>query len=239
VYPLEEKIHLASAQAVYDDLVKTAQRFAPRFKVISKDDSWLHRSIGFFSKLYKTEYWTTIGSTVAHPVGFNPAIGWKTIPHEGRHAVQAKKVSEPIFLFAYLLGHFAWAIIGLLLLLTVSIPLWATVNWWSGLIPLSVFLLVSPIPFAYFRYRWEKEAYTLSIAMEYWTTGHVTDIFLERMADQFVKWFYGWMWPFGRSSMRKKLKQARELVKSPSFLEDDYNRSVLAVLKKHSLVRAE
>lgn len=228
---------MPSAQEVYDDLVMAAQKHAPRFKVISKDDSKLHRLIGFFSKLYKTDYWTTIGSTVAHPVGTDPVIGWRTIPHEGRHAIQAKKVSEPIFLFAYLLGHFAWAIIGLLFLLAISIPLWVKVNWWSGLIPLSAFLLVSPIPFAYFRYLWEKEAYTLSIAMEYWTTGQVTDRYLNRQADQFVTWLYWWMWPFGRTSMNNKFKQARDLVKSPVYLEDDYNREVYKVLEKHGLVR--
>ena len=227
---------MSSAQAIYEDIVATTQRFAPRFKVISKDDSRLHRAIGFFSKLYKYAYWTTIGSTVAHPVGINPVVFWKTIPHEGRHGIQAKKVSEPVFLFAYLLGHFVWAIIGLLLLLTVSIPLWTEVNWWSGLIPLSVFLLVSPIPFAYFRYRWEKEAYTLSIAIQHWTAGQVNDLYLEAMVNQFVTWVYGWMWPFGRASMMKKLKQAREEVKTAAYLEDDYNRAIYEILKKHNQV---
>lgn len=227
-------------QDTFDALVKTAQRFAPKFKVISKQESWLHRLIGFFNKLYMTQYWTTVGSTVAYPVGNDryPAAGWRTIPHEGRHAIQAK-FSEFLFVLLYLCGHFLWFIVGAFLAAVVSLPLWLKVNWWAGLLPLSIILLASPIPFAYFRYRWEFEAYTLSIAIQYWTTGaKPSDANLDRIADQFVGWFYSWMWPFGRTSMMKKLRASRDLVMSDVYLKDEYNAAVLQTLKDCGQYRA-
>ncbi len=220
-------------QETFDALVATAKRFAPNFKVISKQDSWLHRTIGFFSKLYMTRYWTTVGATVAYPVGDKryPGIGWRTIPHEGRHAIQAR-FSGFLFVLLYLLGHSAWLIIGAVLTLAVSLPLWLKVGWLAGMPPLAVLVLASPVPFAYFRFKWELEAYGLSIALQYWTTGQVPDdTYLDGRADQFVKWFYWFMYPYGRKSMMRKLRAIRDKVVLGEFEKDKYHAAVLQTLK--------
>lgn len=228
-----------SDKETFDALVMTAKSFAPNFKVIPKNKHWLHKLIGAFSKLYMEQYWTTVGSTVAYPTGGDPYGSWEVIPHEGRHAIQAKRVSEFLFVFLYLMGHFTWFIIGALLTLIVSVPLWVKVSWWAGLIPLVTFLVASPVPFAFFRYRWEYEAYTMSIAVVYWRTGEMpSDDYLKHMSLQFTTWLYWFMWPFGSKSMMKRLRKARDTAMSPNYTKDKYNAAVLKAIKDCGHYRA-
>jgi hypothetical protein len=69
-----------------------------------------------------------------------------------------------------------------------------------------LYLLVPlPVGVAYFRYRFEREAYEESIraAAEIYGPAHVrSPAFRERIIEQFTGASYGWMWPFRRSLER-------------------------------------
>ncbi len=61
------------------------------------------------------------------------------------------------------------------------------------------FLIPFPIGFAYFRAKFEKEAYaeTLRARYEYWGKDNITSSATKDwIIKQFTSSFYGWMWPF-------------------------------------------
>lgn len=235
---------METKQQTFERLVKTSQKFAPKFRVVSKADHWLHKAIGWVLRTFKlnqsymTDYWTTLGATTAYPLEETPGEhfnSWKVVPHEGLHAQQARKISNFLFAALYLLGTPVYAV-----LLLACWPFFVWLPWWSGLIYIgAVALLCSPIPSSWFRYKWERDAYFLSIAIDYWTNGSVSDQQLERIADQFVTSQYFWMWPYGRKSLMKKLRQARALAESGEVLSDPFYRAVWEALKESGRVRGD
>ena len=87
--------------------IELIQGYVPEFKVLNKADSKLQRFIGkamFFNKGYMTNFYTTIGYTTYRPIG---AAGepweWEILLHEGKHAIQAKKLTRPLMGALYLL----------------------------------------------------------------------------------------------------------------------------------------
>jgi hypothetical protein len=163
----------------YDALVAALRVEFPRFRIVRKDHSPLHRAIhGALVVLtlgrmrsYLDSYQTTIGQRVYVTADWDdrPADErYVTLRHEAIHLRQFRKLTLPGMALLYLL-----------------LPL--------------------PMGLAWFRAQLEKEAYAESVraAAEVWGADHPRRAeFRRRVIDQFMGPSYGWMWPF-RSSLER------------------------------------
>lgn len=215
----------------FDALVATVRSFYPNYKVVGKEGSWHQKFIGRsfktlrFNKMYLTNYWTTIGSTAYYPKEEYPGehfANWQVNVHEGNHAGQANRWSSFLFGSLYLLGTPLYAILFLLL----SVPFFivgglvSAFPWWSGLIVLSLGLVLScPVPFGWWRYRFELTAYGASLAVRHWCWGPETikDDYIEEKVKTFKEGDYFFMMPFA-SIVRKRLHKAKSLVLTKKFI---------------------
>lgn len=159
----------------YQRLLDEIRAEFPGFRVVRKDESWLHRAIHYGlvavtlggMRTYLGSYQTTIGMTV-----------YVTSDWDGRHAderyvtMRHERVHLRQFQRYGLLG---------MALLYVLVPL--------------------PMGLAYFRARFEMEAYeeTIRAAAALHGVAHVRSAgFRDHVVRQFVSASYGWMWPFRR-----------------------------------------
>jgi len=163
----------------YERLVADLREELPRFRILRKDRSRLHRLIDrvlvvvTFGQMrtYLDGYQTTIGNTVyvtSDWDDWDPDRRYVTLRHEAVHLRQFRKYTLPVMAVLYVL-----------------LPL--------------------PLGLAYFRARFEQEAYAESIraAAEVW--GPVKPqgaAYREHVIAQFTGPSYGWMWPFRKSLER-------------------------------------
>jgi len=157
----------------YDALVEALGREFPRFRIVRKNRSLLHRAIHHAlaaltlgrMRSYLDSYQTTIGSTVYVTADWDdrdPDERYVTLRHEAIHLRQFRTFTRPGMAVLYLL-----------------LPL--------------------PMGLAWFRARFEKEAYaeTVRAAAEVWGPEFPRrDEFRRRVIAQFTGAAYGWMWPF-------------------------------------------
>jgi hypothetical protein len=211
----------------------------PKFKVIKKTDSWFHRAIGTILKPinqgYMKQYYTTIGYTVALPEGMD-SLPWATAWHEGGHAWQSKKLTRLLFGALYLLGTPVWFVFAAL----TCWPFFVWLPWWSGVIYLASFLLLSFPPFGFFRAKWEFEMYGLSMAVRIWNGATLDEAYIERKEKQFTTSYYFWMCPYP-SYVRKKLRKYRDDAISGEIFKMNagkYYKHSYATMKKLGLVTA-
>ena len=163
----------------YERLVADLREELPRFRIIRKDRSRLHRIIDrvlvvvTFGQMrtYLDGYQTTIGNTVYVTSDWDdwpPDRRYVTLRHEAVHLRQFRKYSLPLMAVLYVL-----------------LPL--------------------PLGLAYFRARFEQEAYAESIraAAEVWGNAkpRMAD-YRNHVIEQFMGPSYGWMWPFRKSLER-------------------------------------
>ena len=163
----------------YEALVQELVREFPRFRIVRKDQSRLHRAIHHalvvitFGRMrdYLDSYQTTIGSTVyvtADWAETDPDDRYVTLRHEAVHLRQFRRFTLPGMAVLYLL-----------------LPL--------------------PMGLAWFRAYFEKEAYaeTLRAAAEVWGPDFPRlDSYRRGILEQFTGASYGWMWPF-RASLER------------------------------------
>jgi hypothetical protein len=163
----------------YDVLVEALRREFPRFRVVRKDRSPLHKAIHHAlvvltlgrMRSYLDGYQTTIGSTVYVTCDWDdrdPDERYVTMRHEAIHLRQFRRFTLPGMALLYLF-----------------LPL--------------------PMGLAWFRARFEKEAYaeTVRAAAEVWgPEAPRAPAFRRRVLDQFTGAAYGWMWPF-RSGLER------------------------------------
>jgi hypothetical protein len=173
----------AQAEARYQALLEEIRAEFPRFKIIVKSRSRLHRAIHHFLRVvtfggmtaYLNGYQTTIGARVYVTDdwdGRSANIRYCTMRHELVHIRQFRKFTLPGMALLYVL-----------------LPL--------------------PLGLAYFRARFEWQAYTESIRANYEVHGRErveADWFRESIISQFTGPAYGWMWPF-----RKQLERWYDL----------------------------
>lgn len=228
-----------TSQTTFEALEKTIRSYYPKFKIISKRSSFLHRAIGAvlgglgINKKYMTTYWTTIGATVAYPVGpeGHQYEKWSVLPHEGLHAGQCAKWSSFLMGSLYLLGTPVYLVLGLLFSLPFFLTsIWTSLPWWSGLFSIGVGLLLSsPVPFGYWRARWEFQAYGLSIAVQHWLNDDVPDTYINHLVGTFTGGDYFFMWPYKKSAYQK-LDRYRQLLKTKKFFlhNKDYSNYYVA-----------
>lgn len=157
----------------YDALVETLRAEFPRFRIVRKDRSPMHRAIHYalcaltFGQMtsYLDGYQTTIGRTIYVTPDWDdwePDRRYVTLRHEAVHLRQFRTFSLPGMAMLYLL-----------------LPL--------------------PLGLAWFRAYFEKAAYAESIraAAEVWGIEHPrSPEFRRRVIEQFTGPAYGWMWPF-------------------------------------------
>jgi hypothetical protein len=163
----------------YDALVEALRAEFPRFRIVRKDRSRMHRAIHHvlvavtFGRMrsYLDSFQTTIGRTVyvtADWDEWDPDERYVTLRHEAIHLRQFRR----------------WTLPGMALLY-VFLPL--------------------PLGLAWFRAYFEKEAYAESIraAAEVWGPDYPRrERYRRHIIDQFVGASYGWMWPFRRGLER-------------------------------------
>ena len=163
----------------YDALCAALRGEFPRFRVVKKSDSRLHRAIHYGlvvltfggMRAYLTDYVTTIGQGVYVSSDWDLRSDddrWSTLRHEAVHLRQFRRYTLPGMAFLYLL-----------------LPL--------------------PLGVAWFRAKFEQEAYAESIrcAFEQHGLAYVkTGSFREHILEQFTGPSYGWMWPFRNSLNR-------------------------------------
>lgn len=158
----------------YEALVEALRREFPRFRVVKKHESRLHRAIDValrvitFGKMtaYLDSYQTTIGNTVY------VTRDWDEWSVDHRYIVMRHEA-------VHIRQFHRYTLIGMSLLYL--------------LVPL-------PLGLAYFRARFEKEAYAESIRV----TAELRGIaearrMREHIIAQFTGPSYGWMWPFRAS----------------------------------------
>ena len=227
-------------QEVHETLVPVYKKHVPKIRIVSKQTSWLHRTIGkilkrFGNKYYMENYFTTIGYTVAYPGADIDYVQWSVYPHECGHAVQAKRWTRGIFGALYLMGTPVYLIPAIL----ISLPFFICLPWWSGLIPLGTCaLLCSPVPFGGWRARWEFQQYGLSIALRYWTGKPVDKDCIDRMANEFTSSAYFWMYPYTNKTKTRLQKKLKAAVSGNIFKEPygDYYADVYKALKRVGLI---
>ena len=243
-------------QETFEAMVATTQKYYPKYKVVPKAKSSLHKFIGWIlktftpNKVYMTHYWTYFGGVLAYPEESSekvPYSAWAIHGHEGTHAAQEARYGLFLWGALYLLGTPIYALLGLLL----SIPFWIVgglaswLPWWSGFIPVALgVILSSPVPFGYFRGKVEETAYGLSLAMRYWCYGDdaVDDEQIERIVKIFAGPDYFYMSVF-KNRVRKRLRKARDLVKEKKFITTwepryaDFYSACYRTLKEQGRVR--
>lgn len=157
----------------YDALVETLRAEFPRFRIVRKDRSPLHRAIHHALRVvtlgrmtsYLDTFQTTIGRTVYVTADWDERDAdsrYVTLRHEAVHLRQFRRFTLPGMAVLYLL-----------------LPL--------------------PMGLAWFRAHFEKAAYAESIraAAEVWGPDYPRSAEYRRyVIDQFTGAAYGWMWPF-------------------------------------------
>jgi hypothetical protein len=157
----------------YDALVAALRDELPRFRIVRKDRSALHRVIhGALCGLtlgrmtsYLDSFQTTIGRTVyvtSDWDDWDPDRRYVTLRHEAVHLRQFRSLGVPVMAVLYVL-----------------LPL--------------------PMGLAWFRAYFEKAAYaeTIRAAAEVWGPAYPRrPEYRRQIIDQFTGPSYGWMWPF-------------------------------------------
>jgi hypothetical protein len=122
------------------------------------------------NRTFLNGYYTTLGNVVGVPKSYyENSIRWplgvaETIEHENVHITQAKK--------------------------------WGLGNVWLGYIPYGICYLLLPLPlfFAYFRYRFEREAYAHGINFYLQFYPNARDRRIYEAVAQLTSGAYGWTW---------------------------------------------
>jgi hypothetical protein len=157
----------------YDALVAALRAEFPKFRIVRKDESRLHRAIHYaligltFGRMrtYLDSFQTTIGRTVyvtSDWDDWDPDQRYVTLRHEAIHLRQFRRFSLPVMAVLYIL-----------------VPL--------------------PMGLAWCRAYFEKEAYAESMraAAEVWGPSYPrTAEYRAYIIGQFTGASYGWMWPF-------------------------------------------
>lgn len=215
----------------FDAMVETVQRFYPKYRVVPKAESKLHRFIGWALKAftpndrYMQDYWTYFNNTNAYPIEEYHGQHYRSYrvnAHEGTHAGQEKRWSTFLWGSLYLLGTPVYAVLFALL----SLPLYLVgglveaVPWWIGLPVCGLGALLSvPMPFGWWRAEWELQAYGVSVATMYWCYGHVPDEVIESYVQRLSDGTYFYAWLF-KGRLRRRLRRARDLAEQKKFISN-------------------
>lgn len=219
--------HAAAAEA-------TVQKYVPKFQRRPKADSKFMRFLGVVlgwlgMKTFMEDFSTTIGYTAYLTAEHMEHIG--VIFHEGRHAQQGKKYTRLgqglLYLFPQILTLF---LVGYIL--TNASLHGFTWDCWPLVF---VIPLAAPLP-AYWRMKFEFDAYCVSMAVRHWCRNDVGFSYIERLIDNFTGGAYYFMWPF-RNYLRKRFLKKLEWIKSPKIANDPYYMGIHRCIEERGLLR--
>lgn len=185
----------------------------PKYERRIKEDSKLMRAIGvvvgLFNDTFMTRYVTTIYPYVYFSRDRTVAANrvWKTLAHEWIHLRTAKRLGRVRAAVLYLWPQ----CMACLALLSVCAAWWGT-GWLWHLLWL---VCLAPIP-AYFRAQEEFRAYAMSLAVERWRFGAVSDQSVERIAENFYGPDYYFMWPF-KKLVFKRLRKELDAIEDEAY----------------------
>jgi hypothetical protein len=165
----------------------------------------------FFTPNFLTHYTTTLGQTIYatdNILGIEDAGTLGLLAHEARHMCDEKKLSTPLYVFAYLSPQIL-ALVSLLSLLAI----WFSPSWlWC----LSALVLLAPIP-SVGRMLIERQGYLMSLCVTWWTQGEdVARKQIDWRIQQFTGRPYYFMWPFKKHLHKWFEKELAEKAKHPS-----------------------
>ena len=173
----------------------------PDFEIHYKDESRLMRALGIlllpFNRQFMTRFTTTVGAKVYFPsraeVDKHPRAYWEVLAHEYVHILDYERQKfwfKTSYLFPQLFAVMA------VLVLCAPISVW----FLSALAALGA---LGPWPSPW-RTRWEMRGYTMTMAINYWRKGEVSDYTKERIGQQFWGWnYYKMSW--SKKKVRRKL----------------------------------
>jgi hypothetical protein len=155
---------------------------------------------------------TTLGKTVYFPsrtfvsvttgwTGYK--IAWKTLAHELVHVDDASRLG-PLFAFAYATPQ----IFALLATLAIFWSKWHLL-WLVALLPIP-----SPL-----RAWLELRGYAMSMAVNFWRHGAITNETRYWIEGMFTSSIYYWMLPW-RAYVRKKLQEKESMIRRGAILRD-------------------
>lgn len=210
---------MTAADARLQLLESVIRKRIPKFEVRGKDKGpgsggqrFIAKLIWLFNREYMTRYistfyplvyWTTMDDYRA-----DPKRSFKTLAHEGVHLFDGHD-HRFWFGFSYLLP-----VLLVLLALGAMAAIWAS-NWFLMFLVALVFLL--PLP-AYWRMKWELRGYAMSMAVNAWYHGSVTESTKEWIAGSFTGPAYYFMWPF-KAGIRRRLDAAEKAIHNGDILQ--------------------
>ncbi len=206
-----------------EESVQLVKTFVPEFTVRNKADSKLHSLIGWILKhignpIYTETFWTTFGYTTWKPLDADSS-SWRTIFHEGRHALDAKRLTRLLFGFLYLLPL---SLVPILIILGITLSPW----WFTGI---ALCLLPLPSPFRMWA---ELRGYTVSLAIKHWLGHDLNDPWeTDRVEQMFTSGQYYYMWPFKKHIKYKVLKVKND-IQSGNILTDQYLAAIKLWIEK-------
>ncbi|MGD9209732.1 MAG: hypothetical protein PVI90_03100 [Desulfobacteraceae bacterium] len=175
---------------------RAKKELVPKLCVTLKNKGYIHSIINTILNLvspkdrqngYLLWYSTTFGYTIALAAAYGNNIqnigAWETLCHEIVHALQAKKYTRVLMAFLYM-----WPLSqGTLLLLTCWLPIfWA--SGWVLAIWIPCWILIAGLHFVPqlpdpWRYRWEVQAYSVSMYLYLMVNNRIPSEYVESIID--------------------------------------------------------
>ena len=226
---------------IYDAILAHGREKYPGFDVRVKGDSWLMKVLAkilFFNKTFMTSYVTTIGDVIYVPKSRLEAQThrlWKTVCHEIVHVFDKSKADFGM------LGFGAWylfpqtiAMVCLVLGAVLPFLFWSTWPLWL----LIGLVFAAPLP-SPGRMGYEMRGYTMSMAVNYWRKGSITDEQKRDIEENFTGPDYYFMWPF-KKSVRDRIDEAIVAIERGDVLKGPEGapfRDVRAILLSLGVVK--
>lgn len=218
----------------------TLREKIPGFEVRYKDEHFSQKLIGFFlrwvvpfNRVYMTEYTTTVYPRVYFPsrawAQENPRRAWKVLAHEYVHLWDQQQ--HPIW---YPISYFVPQVIALGALAAFG-AFWCL---WA-LLSLGFLGFAAPWP-SRWRTAAELRGYGMSMALNYWRYGSVSDDLRERVAMKFLGWDYYRMSAFRRRVVERINRILESFQSGAIFLGDraEPYRVIYALLEGEGVLRS-
>lgn len=212
---------------------RAKKELLPKLRVGPKSAFAIHTLINFILNIvypakrkdaYRKRYNTTLGYTIAMATAHGANVAkfgnWRTLCHEIRHALQAKKWTRFLFGYCYL-----WPLSqGILLALTCWLPVFWS-NGWVMWVTMASWLVIAGLHFIPqlpdpWRKHWEFDAYSISMHLRHLVWGKIDEDYIRALAQNFHSMMYYIMEPNEEKIVRRLEKLATEIRGGNSPVKD-------------------
>jgi len=192
----------------------------------TKSDIWWMRLVGMFMPDFMRYVVTTLGNTIYLPddytKGRSKTAVLATLAHEYVHVsdYRRSKLFLPSYVFPQLLAAFS--------VLAAFGAFYAPMYYFLGAL---VFLLPLPSPF---RLYWELRGYSMSMAVEIWTKGHLSPDTYNNISLSIrgtTYWHY-----ISKTALHRKLSKQLKKIENGDILKEQPFSEVQLFLLSHKLV---